>query len=99
MVYYSQNRSCPYSLDTHQRRRLRLESSRYVILEEFLFRRYVDGILLHCVNNEEAHKLLQETHGYSDYIIHVGGHFSAKTTTFKIIRKRVLLAFNFLRFL
>jgi hypothetical protein len=31
--------------------------------------------------------LLQETHGSSDSVIHVGGHFSAKTISFKIIRK------------
>jgi hypothetical protein len=31
---------------------------------------------------------LQEAHGSSSYVIHVGGHFSAKTTSFKIIRKR-----------
>jgi hypothetical protein len=44
-------------------------------------------MLLRFVNNEEAHKLLQETHGSSNSVIHVGGHFSAKTTAFKIIRK------------
>jgi hypothetical protein len=52
-----------------------------------LFRRSFDGILLRCVNNEGAHKLLQETHGSLDFVIHVGGHFSAKTISFKIIRK------------
>jgi hypothetical protein len=31
--------------------------------------------------------LLQETHGFLDSIIHVGCHFSAKTTTFKITKK------------
>jgi hypothetical protein len=44
-------------------------------------------MLLRCVNNEEAKKLLQETHGSSNSVIHVGGHFSAKTIAFKIIRK------------
>jgi hypothetical protein len=39
------------------------------------------------VNNEEAQKLFQETHDSSNYVIHVGGHFSAKTISFKIIRK------------
>ena len=39
------------------------------------------------MNNEEAQKLLQETHGSSDFVIHVGGHFSTKTTAFKIIKK------------
>jgi hypothetical protein len=86
-VYYLQNQKCPDSLDTHQRRRLCLKSSRYFVLGNFLFRRSFDGILLRCVNNEEAHKLLQETHGSSNYVIHVGGHFSTKTIAFKIIRK------------
>jgi hypothetical protein len=86
-MYYLKNQICPDNLDTHQRRRLHLESSRYVILGDFLFRRFVDGMLLCCVNNEEAKKLLQETHGSSDSVIHAGGYFSAKTTSFKIIRK------------
>jgi hypothetical protein len=59
LVYYLKNHKCPDSLDTHQRRRLCLESSRYFILGDFLFMRSVDGILLRCVNNEEAQKLLQ----------------------------------------
>jgi hypothetical protein len=87
MVYYLQNQRCPDNLDTHQRIRLHLEYARYVIIGDFLFRRSSDGMLIRCVNNEEAHKLLQETHGSSNYVIHVGGHFSAKTIAFKIIRK------------
>jgi hypothetical protein len=87
LVYYFQNQRCPDNLGTHQRRRLRLEYSRYVILGDFLFRRSADGMLLHYVNNEEAHNFLQETHGSSDSVVHVGGHFSAKTTAFKIIGK------------
>jgi hypothetical protein len=92
LVYYLQNQRCPDNLDTHQRRRLHLESSRYVILGDFLFRTSADGMLLRCVNNEEEKKLLQETHGFSDSVIHVGGHFSAKTIAFKIIRKGYYLS-------
>jgi hypothetical protein len=44
-------------------------------------------VLLRCVNNEDAQKLLQEAHSSSSYVIHVGGHFSAKTVAFKIISK------------
>jgi hypothetical protein len=44
-------------------------------------------MLLRCVNNDEAQKLLQETHGSPNFVIHVGGHFSGKTIAFKIIRK------------
>jgi hypothetical protein len=87
LVYYFQNQRCTDNLDTHRRRRLCLESTRYIIIVYFLFRRYVDGMFLRCVNNEEAQKLLQETHGSSNYAIHIGGHFFAKTTSFKIIRK------------
>ena len=87
LVYYLQNQRCPDNLDTYQIRRFCLEFVRYVIIGDFLFRIYVDGMLLRCVNNEEAQKLLQETHGSSNYVIHVGGNFFAKTTSFKIIRK------------
>jgi hypothetical protein len=51
-----------------------------------LFRRFFDGFLLQCVNDEEAHKLLLKIHGSSSYVIHIGGHFYAKDTSFKIIR-------------
>jgi hypothetical protein len=87
LVYYLQNQRCTDNLDTQQRRRICIEYSRYVILGDFLFRRSVDGILLCCVNNKEAQKLLQETHGSLDSVIHVGGHFSAKITAFEITRK------------
>jgi hypothetical protein len=88
LVYYFQNQRCLGNLYTHHRRRICLESTRYVIIGDFLFRRFVYGMLIRYVNNEEAQKLLQEAHGSSNSIIHVGGHFSAKTTAFKIIRKR-----------
>jgi hypothetical protein len=52
--YYLQNQICSDNLNTHQRRRLRLESSKYVILGDFVFRRFINGILLRCVNNEES---------------------------------------------
>jgi hypothetical protein len=86
LVYYLQHHKCPDNLDPHQRRRLCLESSRYIILGDFLFRRSVDGLLLQCVNDEEAQKLLHEIHISSDSVIHIGGHFSAKVIAFKVIR-------------
>jgi hypothetical protein len=41
-----------------------LESSRHIILGDLFFRRSADGLLIQCVNDDEAHKLLQEVHGY-----------------------------------
>jgi hypothetical protein len=87
MVYYLQNQRCQDNLDTHKRRRHYLKYSRYVIIGDFLFRISADGMLLHCAINKEAKKLLQETHGSSNYVIHVGGHFVSKMIAFKIIRK------------
>jgi hypothetical protein len=40
LVYYLQNQRCPNNLDTCQRRRICLKSSRYVILGDLLFRRF-----------------------------------------------------------
>jgi hypothetical protein len=87
LVYYLQNQRCANNLGTHQRGSFLLETARYIIRGDFLFQISTNDVLLHCVNNEDAHKLLQETHGSSSFVIHVGGHFSAKPTTFKIIRK------------
>jgi hypothetical protein len=55
-----------------------------------MFRRYTDGMLLHCVNNEEAHKLLQETHGSSNYVIHVGGHIFLKPLLLRLSGKGII---------
>jgi hypothetical protein len=46
LVYYLKNQIFPDNLDIHQRRRLLLESSRYVIIGDFLFRRSANGMLI-----------------------------------------------------
>jgi hypothetical protein len=84
MVYYLHYQSLD-ELDPHQRRRLCLEASKYIILGYFLSRRFADGLLLRCVNDEEEQKMLHGTHRSSIYVIHIGGHFYAKATSFKII--------------
>jgi hypothetical protein len=54
LIYYLQNQRCPNNLDTHQRRSFRLESIRYIIIRDFLFQISADGVLLRCVNNDDA---------------------------------------------
>jgi hypothetical protein len=39
------------------------------------------GVILRCVNKEEAKKILEELHSG-----HCGGHFAARTTSHKILR-------------
>jgi hypothetical protein len=54
LVYDLQHQKFPDKLYPHQRRRLFLKSSRYIILGDSLFNRSIDGLLLRCVNDEEA---------------------------------------------
>jgi hypothetical protein len=54
---------------------------KYCLTENGLGWKDPDGVLLRCVNQEEANKLLKELHSE-----HCGGHFAARTTTHKILR-------------
>jgi hypothetical protein len=81
IIYYLKNLSCPNHLVDHKRRYLRLKSMRFCLTQDGLGWRNLDGIILRCVNKEEANKLVEEFHsGYC------GGHFAAHTTTHKILR-------------
>ena len=43
-------------------RKLRYESTKYVLLDDQLYYRTVDGVLLKCLNQEEAKVLMGEVH-------------------------------------
>jgi hypothetical protein len=49
LVYYLQFQKCLDYIDSHQRRRLCLEVSKYMILGNYLFRISADGLLLRCI--------------------------------------------------
>jgi len=46
IIHYLQYQKCPNYLESHQKRRLRLETSKYHILGNCLFSRFTDGLLL-----------------------------------------------------
>ena len=54
---------------------------KYCLTENGLGWKEPDGVLLRCVNQEEANELLNLLH-YG----HCGGHFVARTTAHKILR-------------
>ena len=58
-----------------------MKSSQYVMIDDILFRRNYDGILLRCVDERKAQELMKEFHEGI-----CGGHFAPTTTTHKIIR-------------
>jgi hypothetical protein len=95
LINYLQFQKCPAYLEFHQRWRLRLEASIYLILGNSLFCRLTDGMLLHCIDDTTTQKILKEIHGSTDSNIHIGGYFAAKATTFKISRTRYYWPFIF----
>jgi hypothetical protein len=81
IVYYLKNLSCPNNLVDYKRRELRLRAMKYYLTEDGLGWKNPDGIILRCVNKEEAKKILEELH-----CGHCGGHFFAFATAHKILR-------------
>jgi hypothetical protein len=74
IIHYLKNLSCPNHLVDYKRRDLRLKAMKYYLTENGLGWKNPDGILLRCVNQEEARKLLKELHTGI-----CGGHFAART--------------------
>lgn len=81
IIHYLQNLSCPNHLVGHKRRALRLRATKYCIMKDGLGWRNPEGVILRCVDEVEAKRLISEFHsGFC------GGHYAAKTTTHKILR-------------
>jgi hypothetical protein len=56
IIYYLQHECCPDNLENHERRRLLLEASKYLIMGTVLFHRSIDGLLL-CFIDEKLLRL------------------------------------------
>jgi hypothetical protein len=68
-------------LDPKKRRELRLRYAPFQIINDVLFRKKIDGVLLRCLEKDESEKVLNELHSGN-----VGGHFGGKTTAHKFLR-------------
>ena len=77
------NISCPNHLVDHKRRELRLKSVRYCFIQGGLSWKNLYGIILGCVNKDEAKKLIKELH-----LRYCGGHYETHTIANKIMRER-----------
>jgi hypothetical protein len=60
---------------------LRLNSSSFQLVNGILFRQNFDGVLMRCLEKDEAEKVLLELHAGE-----AGGHFGGDTTAHKILR-------------
>lgn len=80
IVYYLKQMKCPEDLNDSQKRTLKIQESRYVLLKGDLYWKNRDGNLLFCLDVYQAQYVLRELHEGV-----CGGHFLAKTTTHKIL--------------
>ena len=71
----------PKHWNSKQQRALCLKSDAYQIIDGILFRKNYDGVLLRCLEKEDAKRVITELHDGP-----VGGHFSKDTTSHKILR-------------
>ena len=58
-----------------------MHSIPYALVDDILFRKDLNGVLLRCIKLDQVDKMMEEFHDGPD-----GGHFSARTTTMNIMR-------------
>jgi hypothetical protein len=73
--------SAPRHLDPTKRRELRLNSTSFHLVNGILFCQNFDGVLMHCLEKDEAEIFLLELHAGE-----ASGHFGGDTTTHKVLR-------------
>jgi ribonuclease HI len=81
IVQFLQTLSVPSTLTKTQRRAFKLRAVNFCINDNLLFWKNPIGLLLRCVNQEEATKIMNEFHSSE-----CGGHHYWKTTAHKILR-------------
>lgn len=81
MTIFVREGKYPQGLDRTKRRHFKLESIPYILMDDILFRKDSNGVLLRCINENEVSGLLEELHDGPS-----GGHFSTRTIVIKIMR-------------
>jgi hypothetical protein len=79
--HYLQHGSAPRHLDPAKRRALRLKSAFFHLVNGILFRQNFDGILMRCLEKDEAERVFLELHAGE-----AGGQFGGDTTAHKVLR-------------
>ena len=80
LVFYLKNGYASSNLSYKNKRAIKLKAKNFIIVNDVLFKRNYDSILLICLEKPEARKVLQELHDEP-----AGRHFGADTTAHKII--------------
>ena len=88
VIYSLINKKCAHNLERVKKRKLRLDASKYVFVGKNSFQKYLEGILLRCVDDKFANEILKSFYGSVKQVDHVGGHFAAKETVYNIFRTK-----------
>lgn len=68
-------------MSTKEQRNLKLKAAKYVIYQDVLYKKGLDGTYLRCIDKPQQQRLLEVYHGEA-----CGGHFSSSVTAYKILR-------------
>jgi hypothetical protein len=79
--FYLKHGATPEHLNPKKRRELRLRYAPFQLINDVLFRKKFDGVLLRCLEKDESKKVLNKLH-YGN----VGGHFGGKTIAHEVLR-------------
>ncbi len=80
LKFYLKNGYAPMHLNYKTKRALRLNSNQYKLVNDILFRKNYDLVLLRFLEKPEAEKVMQELHDGP-----ARGHFEGNTTAHKIL--------------
>ncbi|XP_059067512.1 uncharacterized protein LOC131858327 [Cryptomeria japonica] len=83
IIYYLQKMKCLEDMSDNKKRKLKLYAIKYATINGKIWWRNSDGVMLKCVDQDQAHKLLTEMDSGG-----CGGHYMAQTTAHKILRAR-----------
>lgn len=81
-AYFLTYGDCPEGLTYKQRRDLKIKAAKYVIYDDKLYKRAVDGTFLRCVDAPQQERLLKAFQSEA-----CEGHFSSTVTAYKILRQ------------
>jgi hypothetical protein len=76
IIFCLEHGSAPHHLDPTKRRELRLNSASFHLVNGVLFHQNFDGVLMRCLEKDEAEKVFLELHAGE-----AGSHFGGDTTS------------------
>ena len=81
LSYFLHHGKCIEHLNPKERRDIRIKFAQYLLISSMLFYMNYHGLLLRCLEKEEAKKVLKFLHNGP-----ISGHFARETMAHKILR-------------